>query len=1534
MKKDYELSNVSFTNKDFFDVYPELLQLAKKLSAKWDPTVSNESDPGVVLIKELALITDKINYISDKYALENNPRSVTQIENARQLYNLLGYYPRWYESAKVNLSLYWDGEKEENNYVTIPKYTGVQDPDGEFVYTILNDILLPLDGSFATGNVEAIEGTYHRLVVNNNDVITLSMLSDDRRIYISNYNVAQNGIFITDSTGQDQWERVTNIDLQEAYTKCFSFNVDIVTGRCYIQFPKDIDYLIGDGLIINYIVSRGKYGNIPINSLNKIVNASLDLVDVYGNSRSLDTGDLKITNSGSVYLGKDPETIDEMYESWKKIAGTFDTLVTLRDYNNASRRYPDYASNAFICDRTNDIQLSYKVMSGTPSMPTEKIKIEKESEEEDADYKLQPYSLKLYGLRSFPYDSIDRYNYYDSTFMLFPEVGPSLEASDIGQALWSSSMTSTVPLETSYRKLIDAISTHQCISHSFESLEENKISLLKNKYNIDLQILATSELTDLQVKDLKGNICKAIYNNFNSKKVKFGEKIDYDDLLECIKQSDSRIKTAILNRLTYDTYAVFFRDVGYIQWIETPVSDDAYNNFNWEENYKEDWIRVAARTKAEEFRKEIVAKNILAGITPFIVSAGDDYPCDLSNYVQLNNQETTHVSTNVIIPLEFSQTKTSCKVKLGPNEVISFSKPNLLPIRSYGAYIYYEYKGSGIPAQEDHTLSSDELICFFYKEADSDARYRFDLYGPGTVVKSTAVISDNTRDIIATVFGSRFPDKAGECLTTYKAVASVRQYDGLSVKDSVEIKKINKVLLGSPDKDYIYFVTNKVEEENYVLEFKNKKRVLGEGEYFIYTNATKSSLEILGSGTELRLIDDSSPSTIRCRYTEISNISSFGSSALLNRWVELTYPIEVVEKTFTNALEGSTVEFTYLGDETRFILDSTGIVSDDEVLDLSYTMRDPGDNPISPVEKVGTITNQKLFLSRMNGETFTEKFNNHNLTLTGLDLRIVNEGDDNNHIYVWKSHGYDDRDHYIYDRTTFDFLFGEDGEVDPEKLDEYREHLGIDEDTLEEAATGLLVTISDMSNSEPTTTGGSSESETSSSRFDWQPSEEEILAFLSWYSSYMQSQGKFRYLQQFVRYRVTSSYPENIPGSHIFGVSSAPDKGGYSYTPADGQHDISEFVKVTIDGEDVELSSSGDIATDCHAYLNIDTSTDVPQVIRYDSSSGIIDQVFFYKDNIDTPVADLNGDTEHPGTYNLYSSDAIFVEGSYEPVSVVLLDEHLEEYNPRFYAVKNRSSRSTASGVKIYTKTGKYSYINFGSEVNVNNESIFSSNPKLPAGDYVLNLAHSNNCLSTLYITYGSTKLKEIGTSNTDLSKAGNYYLTFHSDGEAHSVKYTYSLEDTSEKTKAQIEALTNYKYGYVYKLSESVSNEYITASAGDFIIAKKDYDTESGFSWSDFGVTPTPISSLVISGLMRYAYNINEEDSKKGIEHLADDLEFQSMLDLIKKLDYDHEFNYLYKVPEGKMIRNPLSAESFFNVNHVYNPFTIPEAKKPEILV
>ena len=62
----HPLSANSYTNKDFQTIYVELLEAAKTLAKNWDPTISNESDPGVVLLKLNAIIADKNNYTIDK----------------------------------------------------------------------------------------------------------------------------------------------------------------------------------------------------------------------------------------------------------------------------------------------------------------------------------------------------------------------------------------------------------------------------------------------------------------------------------------------------------------------------------------------------------------------------------------------------------------------------------------------------------------------------------------------------------------------------------------------------------------------------------------------------------------------------------------------------------------------------------------------------------------------------------------------------------------------------------------------------------------------------------------------------------------------------------------------------------------------------------------------------------------------------------------------------------------------------------------------------------------------------------------------------------------------------------------------------------------------------------------------------------------------------------------------------------------------------------------------------------------------------
>ena len=96
MRTKDNLNSLSYTNRDFQKIFPEQLDLVKGLTYKWTPAESNESDPGILLLKENAIIADKNNYQIDKNIMELSPATVTQIDNARQLFDQLGYRMNWW----------------------------------------------------------------------------------------------------------------------------------------------------------------------------------------------------------------------------------------------------------------------------------------------------------------------------------------------------------------------------------------------------------------------------------------------------------------------------------------------------------------------------------------------------------------------------------------------------------------------------------------------------------------------------------------------------------------------------------------------------------------------------------------------------------------------------------------------------------------------------------------------------------------------------------------------------------------------------------------------------------------------------------------------------------------------------------------------------------------------------------------------------------------------------------------------------------------------------------------------------------------------------------------------------------------------------------------------------------------------------------------------------------------------------------------------------------------------------------------------
>ena len=371
--KDIEINNTSYTQKDFAQIYPELVDLTKKLTNKWDPEYTNESDPGLVLLKLLAFIGDKNNYNIDKNILEQFITSCTQDVSMRNICEMLGYNIRYYRSATSDISFtYNTGDSTLDDILNLNQADG--DPlDGfgsfklcafdtsfitedSIVYTLIEDIEITTDNRTSTKKV--MQGQLKALNVNDSSTVSdatkiqLYNLDENNRIYFPESMVAENGIFINklvydENLQNDAWRRVDNLNDQKLGQKVFKFGYDSKKALPYIEFPSDIANLIDDGLEIYYLVSDGVNGYVAPATLTKLNSYRFESGGEEVNITDLSEANYTINNSNSIGA-EDPETIDEAYSNFKKTVGTFDTLVSCNDYSNAIYNYQDDETNTYI----------------------------------------------------------------------------------------------------------------------------------------------------------------------------------------------------------------------------------------------------------------------------------------------------------------------------------------------------------------------------------------------------------------------------------------------------------------------------------------------------------------------------------------------------------------------------------------------------------------------------------------------------------------------------------------------------------------------------------------------------------------------------------------------------------------------------------------------------------------------------------------------------------------------------------------------------------------------------------------------------------------------------------------------------------------------------------------------------------------------------------------------------------------------------------------------------------------------------------
>lgn len=972
-KYDSGLTNLSYTNKDFNSIYSELLDLGDRISPKWKPSQSNESDPGALMLKLDAIIGDKNNYNIDKNILELFPSSVTQYPAAREIFDQCGYIMPYYKAAEVIIAINMRTEPEEvtgdqteanklivkedvNRLYALKDFTMLCNDDNDIVYTIIDaDSFITSDGT--TYEYKALQGTIKEYNLNNSNLITYNSLDYNNRLYFKELNIAENGIFIQnvkndiDQRNYSDWIKVDNLMTEPLNTQCYKFGISKDGSKCYIEFPNDIANLIGQGLKIQYITTAGYSGNISEYTLNKffedtyayVSNAAdtkatvrnrydiaYTLNDNVGNSKkiTITTENVYIRNVKPSSGGADPETIEEAKKNYERTKNTFETLVSLRDYNNFLLNSEE-VSNGFICDRSNDIQCSTKIVTTDGNLETIHSQVSNKTIKYREDHSIIPddnrtepahftltepelnaFDLKIYALKYVhPITNVSRFDL-------------SFELASAGHLV----------------NLKDDLEEIKCIQHDFQELKANEPIYIQLRYPIYAKIIPYNKLETLQQLEIQNKIATKLYESLNSGNLVFGEEIDYDSVYDTIIGCDNRIKSLILDDFDYSAFIIYKDADGNEYFVEIPETiptivasnpDSSNNEYTENGEYTEN---LEAGTLVK-WLNTIKAKAILAGVTPLLETPDNNFNFSAAHANGQISRAAGKVTTQSKITINLDEHGEG-SVVLTPNESIYLTTNNFITKETYTNNVKYFYHlNDKVTADSIYQLKdvSSTSICdyiiFFWKEVDGDtepyyyAKYtstsefnkispnfslRYDTSKEGKPLSSIDMYSKGSSSATQKVYtlmenliayiltpsinstgivqdSWSISGKQPDDPTNNEIIESCNRGSILSGTKAITIKGPNQVKFNSSYR--LYWVLNETEntvnnEPIYKL-FKSGTTtyILKTGEYLFYSDLEGKTFSMLGPGTKLELSGTTGPITVKAKsYEEIL----YGAGDLLN----------------------------------------------------------------------------------------------------------------------------------------------------------------------------------------------------------------------------------------------------------------------------------------------------------------------------------------------------------------------------------------------------------------------------------------------------------------------------------------------------------------------------------------------------------------------------------------------------------------------------------------------------------------------------
>ena len=396
MSTDTSKNIIKYTSRDYQSIIDDFFEMVPKLTELWKPEA--DADPGVVLGKVLASAADMLGVNLDYLANEVFAPSVSQRKNAEKLFALIGYNLGFYTAARTEVTFTNNSDYDisidfgfnGSNFATLNAYTDITNQSRVITYNILpltnkyGDTDSRSRRSVLSENIDVFADSDIVKLKPTQSVTRVAIEGELRSVSYSVTNIKNNNYVITLPS--------QHIDTTAVWVKARSSqNSDEYLTTQWIQCASPAEFVQPEP---RFAVVYDNYSNAQIqisNYLNQLENYDNNWLTIYwidcsgvigcvgedvlsnlmlakpGQSIGDTSGDLVISNlSNTVELphtntvtGKSPETAKEAYYNSRNYINTFDSLVTLPDYNRFLNREPGVDCGIVIdCQKALEYNLS------------------------------------------------------------------------------------------------------------------------------------------------------------------------------------------------------------------------------------------------------------------------------------------------------------------------------------------------------------------------------------------------------------------------------------------------------------------------------------------------------------------------------------------------------------------------------------------------------------------------------------------------------------------------------------------------------------------------------------------------------------------------------------------------------------------------------------------------------------------------------------------------------------------------------------------------------------------------------------------------------------------------------------------------------------------------------------------------------------------------------------------------------------------------------------------------------------------------